>query len=151
MSDSMQRPGRRPSRLRLSIVATALLILATSATVAAASPDSSTGSGTTDPGPAGDGATRVYPDRTVVNLHRQGWDQVRVSANGKRLVVYFWMGIQDCNGLGRVDVSRNNGQLTIKLWTGTPAGAENLVCPELAQLYKTVVHLDRPIITGGTF
>lgn len=149
MSDSMQRPMRRSRRVALSIVATGLLILATSASVAAASADSSVGSSGAGPAPVGDGATRISPDPSVLYLHRQAWDHIRVSANGKRLVVYFWMGIQDCNGLGRVDVSRHRGQLTIKLWTGTPAGAENLICPEIAQFYKTVIHLDRPIIGGG--
>lgn len=61
------------------------------------------------------------------------------------------MGVQDCNGLGRVDAVRRDGQLTIKLWTGIPKGAEHVICPEIAQLYKTVVHLDRPIIGGGNF
>lgn len=150
MSDSMQRPMRRSSRLALSIVATGLLILATSASVAATSPNTSTGSGSTNPGPSGDGATRINPDPSVRQLHRQAWDHVSVSANGKRLVVYFWMGVEDCNGLGRVDVSRHNGQLIIKLWTGIPKGAEHMICPELAQLYKTVVHLNRPIIGGGS-
>ena len=149
MSDSMKRPRRRSSRLTLSILATGLLMLATTVSAAAAGPDSPVSGGGTNPGPSGDGATRVSPDPTVNNLHRQAWDHIRVSANGKRLVVYFWMGIQDCYGLGRVDVSRHDGQLKIKLWTGTPAGAENLVCPEIAQLYKTVVHLQRPIIGGG--
>jgi len=147
MSDTTQ-PTRR-SRFTLAIAATALLLLASAASVAAAGPDSPIGSGTTPPGPSGDGATRVYPDSTVTNLHRSAWDHIKVSANGTKLTVYFWMGIQDCNGLGRVDVSRNNGQLKIKLWTGTPEGAEKLICPEIAQLYKTVVHLNRPIIGGG--
>jgi len=153
MSDSSQLPTRRPRRLALSLVASGLLILVTAASVSAGNPDGSTspGGATPPPPPWGDGATRVNPDPTVINLHRSAWDHIKVSANGKRLVVYFWMGIQDCNGLGRVDVSRHNGQLKIKLWTGTPKGGENLICPEIAQLYKTVVHLDRPIIGGGLF
>ena len=149
MSDSLQPATRRPRRLALSIVASGLLILVTAASVTAAGPNFSTGTGGGTPPSSGDGATRVNPDPTVTNLHRSAWDHIRVSANGKKLTVYFWMGLQDCNGLGRVDVSRQNGQLKIKLWTGTPAGAENVVCPEIAQFYKTVVHLDRPIIGGN--
>ena len=151
MSDIMHSRTRRSSRLVLSIAATALLVLATSATVTASSPNTSTGSGTTPIHYPGDGATRINPDPTVVDLHRQSWDHVTVDQNGTRLVIYFWMGIQDCYGLGKVDVSRHDGQLTVKLWTGTQADAQNTVCPDIAQLYKTVVHLNRPIITGNDF
>ena len=149
MSDSPQRPIRRPRRLSLAIMATGLLVLATSASAYAASPDKPISSPPGSSAPSGDGATRINPDPNVTSLHRQSWDHIKVSANGKKLVVYFWMGVQDCYGLGRVDVSRNHGQLSIKLWTGIQPGAEHMICPEIAQLYKTVIHLDRPIITGG--
>ncbi len=140
---------RRRRRLPIALVVSGLLVLALSASAAATGPDTSVSSGATRPSPGGDGATRINPDPTVTNLHRQAWDHIKVSADGKRLVVYFWMGVQDCNGLGRVDVSRQNGQLRIKLWTGTPAGAGDVACIEIAQLYKTVIHLQRPIITSG--
>ena len=157
MSDS-KRPGRRSSRLTLAIVASGLLILASAVSVAAASPDSSKGSGITNPGPGGgtppewsDGAIRIRPDSSVRSLQRQAWDHITVSPNGKKLTVYFWMGVQDCYGLGKVDVVRRDGPLKIKLWTGIRDGAEHMICIDLAQLYKTVIHLDRPIIGGGTF
>jgi len=151
VSNSIQHPSRRPSRLTFAVVASGLLILATAASVVAAGPNTSTGSRVVNPDPTADGATRINPDPSVRHLARQAWDHITVSANGKRLVVYFWMGVQDCNGLGRVDAVRRDGQLTIKLWTGIPKGAEHMICPEIAQLYKTVVHLDRPIIGGGNF
>jgi hypothetical protein len=154
--NSNQRAGHRSSRLTFAIVAGALLILASAVSVAAASPDSSKGTSITNPGPGGgtppewgDGATRIKPDASVRSLSRQAWDHITVSPNGKKLVVYFWMGVQDCYGLGRVDVVRRDGQVTVKLWTGIQKGAEHMICIDLAQLYKTVVHLDRPIIGGG--
>jgi hypothetical protein len=149
MSDSYQATTPRKSRLTFSVVAGALLVLASAVSVAAGGPDTPVGSTPPGSAPTGDGATRIKPDPTVTNLHRTAFDHLRISADGKRVVVYFWMGVQACNGLGRVDVSRHDGQLKIKLWTGIPAGAENLRCIELAQLYKTVIHLKRPIVVPG--
>jgi hypothetical protein len=147
----------RSPRRWLSLLVAALLTLTASASTLAASPSGSTGnagrpiqSRNLVPYVSGDGATLIDPDPNVVDLNRQPWDHIRVAANGKRLTVYFWMGIQDCYGLGVVDVSRGGGQLTVQLWTGTQPKAVGKVCPELAQLYKTIVHLDRPIIQGGT-
>lgn len=152
MTDTMQRsPGRRSS-LSLTIVGSALLVLLTAATVSAASPDTSIGTRVQNPAPFGDGAIRVGPNPRVVDLHRQAWDHITVSPNGKKLTVYFWNGVQACYGLGRVDVTHSsNGQLNVQLWTGIKPHAIGMLCIELAQLYKTVIHLDNPIIGGGTF
>jgi hypothetical protein len=147
--ESIKRPGGRSSRFTFAIIASGLLILASAISVAAAGPAGSTSPGGGLPPEWGDGATRINPDPSVRSLHRQAWDHITVVPTGKKLVVYFWMGVQDCNGLGRVDVVRRDGQLTIKLWTGIPKGAEHMTCIDLAQLYKTVVRLDRPIIGGG--
>jgi hypothetical protein len=152
--------NRRPGCRWLPVLAAGLLALVTSASTIAASPSQPSGnaadpnrsvhSGPTVPYPNGDGATLITPDPNVVDLNRQPWDHIKVSANGKRLTVYFWMGIQSCYGLGHVDVSRNQGALKIQLWTGTQPNAVGTVCPELAQLYKTIVRLHRPLIQGGT-
>lgn len=150
MSHSINRENRRGSRFALAIVATTLLVLTASASVAAASLDKPTSSGTTTVIPGGDGATRIYPNSNVRDLRKTPWDQITVSPNGRRLVVYFWMGVQACNGLGRVDVNRHDGQVDIQLWTGTPPKAIGMVCPELAQLYKTVIYLNRPIFGGNS-
>jgi hypothetical protein len=117
------------------------LVLAFSATSVLAGGDTSVGSDGTPPAPGGGGAVRVSPDPTVVDLHRTAWDHIRISANGKRLVVYFWMGAQDCYGLGKVNVVQKGGTLKIKLWTGTRATAKDMACIDIAQLYKTVIYL----------
>jgi hypothetical protein len=140
MSDTPSRPVRRSSRLTLAVLATCLLMLATAATASAAGSDKSVSSpatGTT-PGGAGDGATRVYPDPSVIDLHRQSWDHISVSANGRKLTVYFWMGVQQCNGLGRVDVVRKDGHLQVRLWTGTQAKSAGMAC-----------NRDRPALQDG--
>ena len=149
MSESIKRPGRRSRLFSLAMVASGLLVLASAVSVGAASPNGSTSPGGGSPPAWGDGAIRVNPDPSVRSLHRQAWDHIKVSPDGKRLVVYFWMGVQECYGLGRVDVVRRDGQLIVKLWTGIREAAAHTTCIELAQLYKTVVHLNRPIIGGG--
>ena len=151
MSESTQRPGGRRSRLDLAMAASSLLVLLVSANVAAAGPDTSTSSAAGSQTPAGDGATRIHPNPHIVALQKTSWDHVKVSADGKRVVVYFWMGVQACDGLGQVDVTRQDGQLKIQLWTGIRRRAIGMVCPELAQIYKTVIYLNRPIIVGGVF
>ena len=128
------------SRISVGLVGAALLLLFSASTVAAGSGDTSVGSGTT-PGPGAGGATRIYPNPAIVDLHRTAWDHVRISRDGKRLAVYFWMGPQACYGLGKVDVVQRGGTLKIKLWTGTQPDAIGMVCPEIAQLFKTVIYL----------
>ena len=148
MFNSAHRTRQATLRIAFSVVASGFLILGSVAGVAAAQRP------TSDPGgaklaPWSDGAVRIRPNSNVVDLHRQAWDHITVSANGKRLVVYFWMGPEACNGLGRVDVSRHHGRLDIQLWTGIPPHTIGMVCPEYAQLYKTVVQLKQPIIRGS--
>jgi hypothetical protein len=117
------------------------LVLAFSASTVVAGSDTSVGSDGTPPAPGSGGAVRVSPDPTVVDLHRTAWDHVRISPNGKRLVVYFWMGAQECYGLGKVKVVQDGASLKIKLWTGTRPQAAGMACIEIAQLYKTVIYL----------
>ena len=93
--------GSRSTRLSMSLAAGALMLLVTATGVVAGGGDQSTSSTGTSPSPGGFKATRVSPDPSVIDLHRTAWDHVKVSPNGKRLVVYFWMGVQDCYGLGR--------------------------------------------------
>ena len=117
------------------------LVLAFSTTSVLAGNDTSVGSTGVPPIPGSVGAIRVSPDPTVVDLHRTAWDHIRISPNGRRLVVYFWMGPQDCYGLGKVNVVQKGGTLRIKLFTGTRPIAQDMACIDLAQLYKTVIYL----------
>jgi hypothetical protein len=60
------------------------------------------------------------------------------------------MGPEACYGLGKVDVAlRADGRLAIKLWTGIRPRAIGMVCPEYAQLYKTVIHLKQPVFASS--
>ena len=132
----------RSTRLSFGLAAGALMLLV-SATGVLAGGHTPVSSGSTPPSPGGGGAVRVSPDPSVIDLRRTAYDRVRLSADGKRLVVFFWMGPQECYGLGKVDALYRNGALKIRLWTGTRPNADGVACIEIAQLYKTVIHLKR--------
>jgi hypothetical protein len=150
VSDSTRRAGHAARGISFAIVASGLILLGTVAGVSAAQRTStSTSPAAANLAPFSDGALLIRPNSNVMDLHRQAWDHITVSANGKRLVVYFWMGPRACNGLGKVDVTRDDGRLNIQLWTGIPPHRIGFVCPEYAQLYKTVIYLQRPIIRGA--
>jgi hypothetical protein len=102
------------------------------------------------PEPETDGAIVAEPDPTIVDPSERPWEQIVVGPDGRTLTIYFWNGVEECYGLARVDVGRKDGVLDITLWTGHRPEAVARVCIELAHLYKTVVVLDEPIVTGGT-
>ena len=94
-----------------------------------------------------DGAALAVIDPSLQDLHPQPWDSISVSADGRTLTVYFYNGVSDCYGLGKVDVSSDSGRLTVTLFTGRVPGSQ--VCVELAQLYKTIITLQQPLIVDG--
>ena len=96
---------------------------------------------------ATDGAALAVVDPTLQDLHPQPWDSITVSADGRTLTVYFYNGVSDCYGLGKVDVSSDGGRLTVTLYTGRVPGSQ--VCIDLAQLYKTIITLEQPLIVDG--
>ena len=142
MSDFTERTRRAATRLALGVIVGSLLVIGSASGVAASS--------AAPLAPFNDGATRIRPNPNIIDLHEQAWDHITVSANGRRLVVYFWMGARSCNGLGKVDVSRHDGELQVQLWTGVRPRSVGTVCPAYAQLYKTIVRLNRPIIGGAS-
>lgn len=152
------RHARRCSRLASALI-TSLLVLALAATAASAQgtspaasggPDTPVSSGTMPPvsgEPTGDGATLAVPQDGLTDIRTQGWDHVDVAADGRTLTVYFWNGVDTCYGLAGVDVATVDGVVTVALRLGTLPGVE--ACIEIAQLYKTIVVLDTPVILGG--
>jgi hypothetical protein len=93
-------------------------------------------------------ATPIEPDPAVLDPRPTAWDHVVVSADGRSLEVYFWMGVEDCYGLHSVDVVPSDGGIGITLMTGTAADAEGRLCIALAQLYSTTVMLEAPLISN---
>lgn len=93
-------------------------------------------------------ATPIEPDPAVLDPRPTAWDHVVVSADGKSLEVYFWMGVEDCYGLHSIEVAPSDSGIGITLRTGTAAGAEGRLCVALAQLYSTKVTLEAPLISN---
>src|SRR3990170_2304418 len=85
------------------------------------------------PSPCADGATDIDPDPTVIDPWPVAWDHIVVGADGRTLTVYFWMGVEDCNGLHSVEVSATATGVDVTVLAGTPVGAEARVCIALAQ------------------
>jgi hypothetical protein len=95
-------------------------------------------------------ATPIEPDDSLVSPTPVPFDHVTVGADGRTLTVYFWMGVQECNGLHSVVVEPTGSGITLTVLTGIPEDAISRICIELAQLYSTVITLDEPIIVDGT-
>ena len=93
-------------------------------------------------------ATPIEPDPAVLDARPTAWDHVVVSADGRSLEVFFWMGVEDCYGLHSIDVAPSDNGIAITLLTGTAADAEGRLCVALAQLYSTTVRLEAPLISN---
>ena len=96
-----------------------------------------------------DGATPAVPDPTITGEQPTAWDHVTVSPDGRTLTVYFYNGAEGCYGLKDVQVDVVGGVPTITVLTGMRQDAISRLCIEIAQLYKTDVVLDAPILGGG--
>jgi len=158
MSD-LDRPVAPRRRLgSVAMLASLAIALLGTGTVLAQSGGATAGSGGPDqpvvssplqhwPVTVTDGAKLANVDPSLVDLRAQAWESVTVSADGRTLTVYFYNGVADCYGLGRIDVSDDDGHLTVTLFTGRVPGAQ--VCVDMAQLYKTVITLQQPLIVDG--
>lgn len=99
--------------------------------------------------PCADGSIPVVADPTLNDPRPTAWERIVVGPDGRTLEVYFWMGVLECNGLHSVEVTPTEGGVSITVLTGLPEGVEAITCIELAQLYRTTVTLDAPLIEGG--
>lgn len=95
-------------------------------------------------------ATLIEPDPSVADPRPHSWESVSVANDGTSLSVYFWMGVPECNGLHSVEVIPTESGIDVVLLTGVPAGAEDIACIAIAQLYRTDVVLEQPLI-GSAF
>ncbi len=129
--------------LVLSLAATPTATLANEPTLG---PDTAVSSDMATALPDDPGATPIEPDPTVTDPRPQAWDHITVASDGQTLSIYFWMGVEDCNGLHSVSVDRIEAGIDIQLLTGTPAGAGRIACIAIAQQYVTSVALDQPLI-----
>ncbi len=130
----------------LSLVAAAAPVVANEPSI---DPDQAVSVENVDSGIDETGSTMIGPDPTVTNARPHAWDHIVVGADGLTLSVYFWMGIEDCNGLHSVTVTPTATGIDLQLQTGIPVGAEDIACIEIAQLYVTTVTLPEPLITNA--
>jgi hypothetical protein len=104
------------------------------------SPVTSTpGTATPDPGPT---ALPVSPRPGLVDVRPQAWDRAEV-VGPRRLRVEFYGGVEECEGLDRVEVEETRKRVTVSLFVGRVPTAE--VCIEIAVLKSVVVRVDAPI------
>lgn len=158
------RTGRAASMGLITLVALALTLVGVVPTVAqdAATPDPGltmdpgipgepggvpTGSGDVPETPFDDGATPAMPEDGLTDIVETPWDHITVAPDGRSLTVYYWSGADACYGLAGVEVDVTGAIPVISLQTGTRPGVE--VCIAIAQLYRTPVVLDDPIVGGG--
>jgi hypothetical protein len=141
------------SRRFLIIIATLALGLsatagAVTATEPAVDPDAAVGIENVVPAPTDGGATPIEPDPSVTDPRPHSWDSILVGSDGRTLAIYFWMGIEACNGLHSVTVSPSGSGIDVQLLSGQPSGmARDTACIEIAQRYVTTVTLEEPLIT----
>lgn len=110
------------------------------------------GGGPIEPGespetPFDDGATPATPEDGLLDIMETPWDHITVAPDGRTLMVYYWSGAEGCYGLAGVVVDSSGAVPVIALQTGTRPGVE--VCIAIAQLYRTEVVLEEPIVGGG--
>lgn len=131
------------------VAGVATLLVAAAATVGAASPGISPQVLPGEPNvPWDDGATVAEPRADLVDVRPRTWEHVLLAPDGRTATVYFWMGPPACDGLAGIDVTPTDAGYRLLVMTGQVPDAE--VCPEVVQLYRSVVVLDERIISGGS-
>jgi hypothetical protein len=103
---------------------------------------------TPQPGPT---YQEVEPRDGLVDVVPHIWDRVE-PVDQRTLRVEFYGGVEECEGLDRVEVEETEDDVTITLHTGRVREAE--VCIEIAVLKSTEVGLgaplgDREIVDGA--
>ena len=103
---------------------------------------------TPQPGPS---HQEVEPREGLVDVVPHIWDKVE-PVDQRTLRVEFYGGVEECEGLDRVEVKETEDDVTITLYTGRVPEAE--VCIEIAVLKSVEVGLgaplgDREIVDGA--
>ena len=126
-----------------AILLLALVSCARATPVTPAAPDSPVTStpGTPEPGST---ALRVSPRPGLVDVRPHVWDRAE-QVGPARLRLEFYGGVEECEGLDRVEVEESRDAVTVTLFVGRVPTAE--VCIEIAVLKSVAVSVDGPI--GG--
>jgi hypothetical protein len=154
--------GRRPTgmkhntRIRTAALL-AILALAAAACSAASADDTSDTTPPTTGVPAGDAPMPVPGEDDTVEWRPipvegdlpsdgsvVGGGQV-IAVDGNRVTVGFWMGVEDCYGVQRIDVAETETKVAIDITVS--ARDVDQVCIALAEARAVTVELDAPL--GG--
>lgn len=84
----------------------------------------------------------VEPRDGLVDITPHIWDRAQ-PLEPRTIRVEFYGGVEECDGLARVDVDETDSSVTITLHTGRVPTAE--VCIEIAVLKAVTVELDSPL------
>ena len=84
----------------------------------------------------------VEPREGLVDVVPHIWDSAE-PIGPKTIRVEFYGGVEECDGLDRVEVEETEKTVTITVYTGRVPTAE--VCIEIAILKATTVELDSPL------
>lgn len=130
--------------MRVLLVAALLLAACGGQAEPAADPESPVASTPLDPDTPVPSPTalEVDPRDGLVDVGPHVWDQIQV-ASQTSLVVLFYGGVEECEGLARVEVDETPKKVTITLFTGRVPDAE--VCIEIAVLKSVRIELDDPL------
>jgi hypothetical protein len=101
--------------------------------------------------PNGDGALQVKPEPGIVNPLPHAWDHISVAPDGRTITIYYWGGVEECNGLAGVDVQRDEeGLLKVTVLEGRRGElAPDAMCIEIALLKAVTVELDEPLVAAA--
>ena len=91
------------------------------------------------PGPT---ALRVSPRPGLVDVRPHPWERAE-RVGPARLRLEFYGGVEECEGLNRVEVEESKDAVTVTLFVGRVPSAE--VCIEIAVLKSVTVLVDGPI------
>jgi hypothetical protein len=84
----------------------------------------------------------VEPQKGLVDVVPHIWDRAE-PVDPHTIRVEFYGGVEECDGLDRVEVEETADNVTITLYTGRVPTAE--VCIEIAVLKAVTIKLDAPL------
>jgi hypothetical protein len=96
-----------------------------------------------DPDRIGKGPQRVVPRTGLVDVGPISWQRAKPTGDGRSIEVFWYSGVEECNGLDRVELAETSDEIEITLFEGRVPEAE--VCIEIAVKKVTTVALEEPI------
>ncbi len=92
-----------------------------------------------------DGAQKVEPTPGMSGVNPTAFDKAVAGKDGKTLTIFFWSGVEPCYVLDHVDVDEGRDAVTVTLFQGHDAKADDVACIDIALLKKVVVQLDESV------